>query len=243
VTTGRLEQTAFADTRGDIGNVLQEGTLQVALQLTQAVRTSLGLPPSEDLIGEEAQLRGVTGPVRYPNGWHLRWNVGVAPYAVTTEEGFEADLGGSALAQDVALGVAVSDRLSFLMVFSGLMSMGLDLDYGDRIAHPASDTSMTLLGGMVGFAYYLVPRSWYVSIMVGSSGWDLREKVVDPSGESSSGTTYSTIANGMVGFGLQAAIGKEWWISRKIGFGMALKGARYAKASLYGMQLTFIWDF
>ncbi len=243
IQTSRIEQTAFADTRGNIGNVLQEGTLQAALQLIRAVRTSLGLPPSEDLLGEEAQLRGVTGPVRYPNGWHLRWNAGAGSYNVSTDDGYDADLNGSGVAQDVMVGVAVSDRFSILMVFSAILSIGLDLDYGDRITHPASDTSMTLLGGMVGFAYYLVPRSWYVTLLVGSSGWNLREQVEDPSDTSGSGTTYQTIANGGVGFGLQLTLGKEWWISRKVGFGMALKGARYTRATLYGMQFTFLWDF
>ncbi len=244
VTTGRIEQTAFADTGGDIGNVLQEGTLRAALQLIQAVRVSLGLPPSEDLLSEEAQLRGRIGPVRYPNGWHLRWNIGGASYTIVTKGSFDANLVGSAVSNDVEIGVAISDRLSLLMGITGVTSLGLKFDYGDRVVSPAPDTSVFVLGGMLGVTCYLVPRSLYVSVMAGGSRWDLREYKEVPK-EDGTGTEkkYSTFAYGDSGFGFQVIIGKEWWISRKVGFGMAGKGMFYSKATAYALLGTFIWDF
>jgi hypothetical protein len=244
VTTGRIEQTAFADTRGDIGTVLQEGTLQAALRLIQAVRVSLGLPPSEDLLSEEAQLRGETGLVRYPNGWHMRWNIGGASYTIGTEGGFDADLVGEAVSNDVEIGVAISDRLSLLIGLTGITSLGLKFDYGDRVVSPAPDTSVYVLGGLLGVTYYLVPRSLYVSVMTGGSRWNLREYKDVPK-EDGTGTEkkYTTFAYGDSGFGFQVIIGKEWWISRKIGFGMAGKGMFYSKTSAYALMGTFIWDF
>ncbi len=244
VTTGRIEQTAFADTKGDLGNVLQEGALQVALELIQAVRVSLGMPPSEDLFGEEAQLRGRTGPVRYPNGWHFRWHAGIGPYQIATGNDYDADLGGLGVLQEMAVGMTLSDRLSLLLVFSAVASLGeLQLDYGDRIASAALDTSMIQFGGMVGLAYYLVPRSWYVSLMIGAASWSLQTTSV-PIDESASGSTYGfTIASGAMDYGLEFILGKEYWISHRIGFGMALRGMRFTKSSSYGAQVTFIWDF
>jgi TolB-like protein len=244
VTTGRIEQTAFADSRGDISTVLQEGTLQVALQLIQAVRVSLGLPPSEDLLGEEAQLRGGTGPLRYPNGWHFRWHAGIGPFQIATGDDYKADLGGLGVLQEMAFGLTLSDRLSLQMVFSAVASLGeVQQDYGDRIASAALDTTMTQFGGMVGLTYYLVPHSWYVSLMLGAASWSLQTDYVPIDEATSESTPGFTIASGAMDYGLEFILGKEYWISHRIGFGMALRGMRFTKSSSYGAQVTFIWDF
>ena len=242
VSTGRIEETAYADTRGNIERVLIKATLEAAMKLIATVRESMGLPQPDDPIEEELRLLGRTGPISIPEGWYMRFSLGAGTMDVITDDVFDADLSGFGMGMDMGIGMTINRRTSVCFNFLGAMAMPPTLDYGDYSAMASADTTANLIGFMVGLTHYLIPRSLYISAFVGYSIWDLSETVTAENTETYSSTT-NMIAHGSVGSGFQLLIGKDWWLNRKVGFGLTLRALRYAKATSYGMLASFIWDF
>ncbi len=235
VSTGRIEETAFADTRGTIEDVLRKATLEAAMKLIATVRETLGIPPPRDRIEEELRLYGQTGPISLPDGWYMRVNIGAGSLDLVTEEHFAADMSGTGLSMDFGIGMTLDRRTSVTFEFAAVMAMAPTLDYGDWTVMSSTDTTAGLMGIMVGITHYLIRRSLYVSLLAGFSNWDLTTEGYNESS--------IPIAEGSVGSGFQLLLGKDWWLNRKVGFGLALRALRYSKATSYGAVATFIWDF
>ncbi|MDH4263223.1 MAG: hypothetical protein OEV78_09295 [Spirochaetia bacterium] len=79
------------------------------------------------------------------------------------------------------------------------------------------DYSALLLQYSAGITYYFMPQNIYISIAL-----DLSQAGVGlhmPQVGINSNTTFSETN---LGFGIQTAIGKEWWVSKNWGLGLAL---------------------
>ena len=239
IETARIEETAYADTKGNIEKVLTGATLKAALNLIRAVRVNLGIKQPSDPIEEEMRLMGYLAPIRVPDGMYLKVNGGPVTLDIIPGDTYEADISGGGGGIDVAFGFVISPRLSVLAEFSGVTCFGTELDYGDHVVQTSQDTTANIYGAMLGFNFYLIPRSLYVSALVGFSGWELERHWNDPT----SGYMSEGFARGNTGVGVQLILGKEWWFSRKIGAGVAVRGLRYTNTTSYGLQATFLWDF
>ena len=210
------------------------------MKLIATVRESMGLPQPDDPIEEELRLLGRTGPISIPEGWYMRFSLGAGTMDVITDDVFDADLSGFGMGMDMGIGMTINRRTSVCFNFLGAMAMPPTLDYGDYSAMASADTTANLIGFMVGLTHYLIPRSLYISAFVGYSIWDLSETVTAENTETYSSTT-NMIAHGSVGSGFQLLIGKDWWLNRKVGFGLTLRALRYAKRPENGGNLSNVW--
>jgi len=243
IETSQVEETAYADTRGSIERVLTGGTLKAAVKLARTVRENQGVPQPSDAIEEEMRYLGYLGPIPLPQGWYMRMNGGAATFDVVAGNTYEADLHGGGALLEIAVGLAISPRASVLMEFSGMTSFGVELDYGDHVVSTSSDTIANMYGGMVGLCYYLIPRRLYISALVGYSGWELIQYYGDMDNDPTTVRTSEAFARGNTGVGFQFILGWEWWFSRKVGAGVAVRGMQYQTTTSYGIQATFLWDF
>jgi len=239
VTTGRIEETAYADTRGNIEEVLTDATLEASIGLISAVRESRGLPQPKDRLVEEARLLGHTGPLRIPDGFFVILNAGGASADAITESDFAADLTGGGMGMDLGLGAGLTERLSVSMQYSGTFGR-IDFDYGDRVESAASDSSVQLSWLSLGASYYLIPRSLYIRVSLAFPGWQIYKKT---GSISSDDYVSKVVASGRYGLGTDIRIGKDWWVSRTVCTGLMVRVLLSSNIKSYGLLGRFLFDF
>lgn len=116
-------------------------------------------------------------------------------------------MGSFAFGGMIADNLALNADLFAMTVFEPQVTAG-DVDLGD-----AKKTTLTIGGLGVGATYYLMPINIYFAASVGIATGTVRTKrgglVIE--GESDPG------------FGANFMIGKEWWVARQWGIGLALQ--------------------
>ncbi|MCB9731754.1 MAG: hypothetical protein H6745_03855 [Deltaproteobacteria bacterium] len=146
------------------------------------------------------------------NGLLIRLSVG-AGFNTATLHGTDPSttLSGVGGMASFAFGGIIADNLALnadlfaMTVFEPKVSVG-DADLGD-----AKDTTLTIGGLGVGATYYIMPINMYFAASVGVATGTVRTKRggVTIEGESDPG------------FGASFMIGKEWWVGRQWGLGVA----------------------
>jgi hypothetical protein len=148
------------------------------------------------------------------DGFFLRLGLGVG-YARTSIsiDGEKLTYAGASIPFDLAIGAAIRPNL---ILFGEVISHGMsspDKKYAGETKN-ANSTSMSIQAIGPGVAYYFMPINIYVS------GSILLHKVnYDDDNDSYDATDLSTF-----GFAGSLMVGKEWWVSRDWGLGLAMQG-------------------
>ena len=143
---------------------------------------------------------------QHDGGFFMRFSPAFGASSTKIEDAFgQAELSGPAGAFEVALGYGVS-RNFIVHANLGAWSMvdpKLDLDGTE---FPTDDLTMTLTCFGAGVTYYVGNSNIYLTASLGLA--NLTASLDDES------------ANTDMGFAVEAAVGKEWWIARHWGLGV-----------------------
>ncbi len=112
---------------------------------------------------------------------------------------------GSASDMNFAIGGIVTPNLALHATLFGWAATNPEIEIGGASGSVNGDLSLSALG--VGLTYYVMPANLYLSGSIGAGSLQLDL----PSGSGETGT-------GVVG---DFTIGKEWWVSRSWGLGIA----------------------
>lgn len=150
---------------------------------------------------------------------------------------FEMDIGGFGGGLSIAAGGIVARNLAINVDFFGAVVVSPSVQVNDVELGEASDASVVLSGVGVGATYYIMPINLYVALSVGfgiASITEDNERVeTDP------------------GFAMNLMVGKEFWVGREWGIGVALQFVHAAiptetastSASLTGLNVMFSATF
>jgi hypothetical protein len=142
-------------------------------------------------------------------GFHASADIGLAYSASSaTSGGDTAKVSGTGGAMAVSMGGAVVPNLilggQFWLTTVSDPTMTLN-----GSSATASDTTYTVYGFGPMLKYYWMPSNLYLSATPSLTRLSLRDEVTGSTGE----TEW--------GIGLRAALGKEWYVSRTLGLGLA----------------------
>jgi len=154
-----------------------------------------------------AAAPALAGEPRTHDGFFLRLSAG-GGYGQTKVTVFDEDLKLSGAAGDInlAIGGAVTPNLAVHGTLWGWAVSSPDVELGSA-SGTASDATLNMSSYGAGITYYFVPANVYISPSLGLSILSIEE-----GGESARTDT---------GFGFDATIGKEWWVSDGWGLGVA----------------------
>jgi len=142
------------------------------------------------------------------DGLFLRAHVGIGQTRFVDDRGL-IEVKGLGYGVGVAVGYAVTPNLVLYGEVMADVAYGPDLSAGG-VTVEAADISAGVYGAGVGAAYYLMPLNAYLSTTVAMS----RLSIIDNDSQRTMGHT---------GFGPGVSImaGKEWWIGKSKGLGIA----------------------
>jgi Outer membrane protein beta-barrel domain len=146
------------------------------------------------------------------DGFYLRLLIGPA-YATSSVPVGTSDLtfSGIATGLDVAAGYTVAENLSIYGQITGTSSKDPEVTAGT--AQGDAEGTLGVYGFGVGASYYVMPLNLYFH------GGVLATQLTMESETMSGGSTTTSKAESDTGFGLNAGIGKEWWLSDNWGLG------------------------
>ncbi len=175
--------------------------------------TEVPPPPSEAVTGygsgqpPEVDLPEGEAPPRAPEPEHRGFFVRGLPGGGYLELSREGRSGrGLALGIGVQIGFAVVENL---ILFGEFWYRGVSSANGEGLTPAASTATSTLnaIGGGAGLGYYFMPFNFHVALVFdvayGELTWD------------------ATYYDGRGGFGGHLILGKEWWLARQLGLGIA----------------------
>jgi hypothetical protein len=147
-------------------------------------------------------------------GFYLSMGLGPAFGTITSDMGHELiDMSGTGVKFDFKIGGAVKENLILhgTMISTMLSGPSVKSSYGGtgKAGDNISITENMLIGG--GLTYYIMPSNLFLSGSLGLGNYS----ITDTDNSSVNGTTNS-------GFSMQLKVGKEWWVSRRWGLGIAL---------------------
>jgi hypothetical protein len=150
------------------------------------------------------------------DGFFLRAQLGFGFFSMTDDKS-DVRLRGAAGSFALALGGAISERL----VLYGEVGSGVTTDpeiKNGNLGGRELDGSVSVVGFGGGAAYYLMPLNAYVSATISAT-----QVTFEIAGEQ---------LDSEIGGGLTLSLGKEWWLARNLGFGVAVQlHASAAKAN------------
>jgi hypothetical protein len=149
--------------------------------------------------------------VREHDGFFLRMLYGFG-YAELVEKdvlGSDLTFSGFSQALRVQIGGTVSENLILYGEFGGIMQIEPELEWLGQTA-TATDITVSVFDFGGGITYYLMPSNFYFSLSIHTSQATLEFD----------GTTGESD----YGFGFNAMIGKEWWISDQWAMGASVYG-------------------
>lgn len=165
--------------------------------------------------GQPAPAPGAQWGVKYEDptaqvhdGFFLRFHLGPAGFATSASAaGDELSVRGSGGGFSFALGGAINPRVVIYGEIFADMAVGPTLEQNGEELTTSDDVSAGVIGFGPGIAYYF-PSNLYLSATLG-----LAQLTVQVDGEE--------VGESETGFGVSAALGKEWWVSPQWGLGIA----------------------
>jgi hypothetical protein len=152
-------------------------------------------------------IHGDTTAYRHDRGFLLRLDLGVGYMKSSIDASPSLGIKGAGPEFGLLLGGPIAENL----VIGGHLwivgSISPTLEQGSLSASTNTDTSNTLVALGPNITYYLMPANAYLS--------------VSPSITRLSITTGQSTGTSDAGFGMQLAVGKEWWVSGNWGLGLA----------------------
>lgn len=145
------------------------------------------------------------------DGFFLRMLYGFG-YAELVEKdilGSDMTISGAAQALRFQIGGTVAENLIVYGEFGGVMQIEPEIEWMGQSAS-TSDVTVSVYDFGGGITYYLMPSNFYFSLSLLAS-----QAEIENSG--SKGTSE-------YGFGFNALVGKEWWVSSEWALGIALYG-------------------
>ncbi len=146
------------------------------------------------------------------DGFYLKFQLGAGYQNLTYQNWSGSDdmefsgFGGSFAFQ---IGGVVAGNFILFAELNHFLMTDPDVKLGGA-SGSTSDTSVSVLGVGGGFSYYIMPSNIYFSASISAS-----RATLEISGNS---------GNSEYGLGGQIAVGKEWWVSKNWGLGLALIG-------------------
>lgn len=155
----------------------------------------------------QPQTQG-NGAYDHDSGFFMRLALGAGYHSTTTKVAGLGDIGLSGVGGNAsfAFGGIIARNLALHATLFVTSALDPKLEVNGAEFN-TDDTRMTTAGLGVGVTYYLMPANIYLGASVGPAFATLRIDGQD--GDSD------------VGFGATAVIGKEWWVGRKWGLGLA----------------------
>jgi hypothetical protein len=146
-------------------------------------------------------------------GFYLSMGMGPAFGKITSDMGHEQiDMSGTGMKFDFKIGGAVRENLILhaTMISTMLNGPSVKSSYGGtgKTENTLSISENMLIGG--GLTYYVMPSNLFLSGSLGLGNYSLTDTKNDVNGST----------NG--GFSMQLKVGKEWWVARRWGLGIAL---------------------
>lgn len=122
--------------------------------------------------------------------------------------------GGGGFAS-LAIGGMLTENLTLNADLFGLASFEPSVELGGERLGSLADTRMSVGAVGIGLTYYLTPANVYFAGSFGAAVGTLetRGRVL--------GVTYVREAKSDVGFAINLMVGKEWWVGREWGLGVA----------------------
>ena len=141
------------------------------------------------------------------DGFYLRLTTGIGgATSIEKAEGIEFNISGISGHSTIGIGYAVAENLIInLDIFTSLVRDPIVEINGEEIVEADAELSITNIG--VGAAYYIMPTNVYLASSIALANGTLR---------SDWGKTESD-----AGYGINVAVGKEWWVSDNWGIGVA----------------------
>jgi hypothetical protein len=145
------------------------------------------------------------------DGFFLRMLYGIGYAELVEEDVLGSDLKYSGFAQDLRfqIGGTVAENLILYGEFGGVMQIDPQIEWMG-ISGTANDVTVSVFDFGGGITYYLMPSNIYFSLSLLSS--QATFEFEGTSGES------------QTGFGINAMVGKEWWVGEQWGLGAAIYG-------------------
>src|SRR5262245_60575875 len=146
--------------------------------------------------------RAEAGEPRTHDGFFLRFSAGGGPARTEFEgQGTTAEVSGGAGDLNIAIGAAITRNLIVHGTYFGWLVSDPDVTIGGVTGTANLDADVSALGA--GLTYYFMPLNAYVSASAGGG-----KLTMDGGGFSGSTET---------GFMGEVTVGKEWWVSGKLG--------------------------
>lgn len=144
-------------------------------------------------------------------GPQLRVGIGYGGvYAHQGLPGGSDEISGGAYGLQLALGEMVLDSLALQLDFALLHAPGAERGV-------LNSTRFTALNLGVGLTYWLMPENVYLS-----GGLGLSTSAVEASPLRIAEVEIPDVEASGVGLGLHLALGKQWWVSRRVGLGLSV---------------------
>lgn len=150
-----------------------------------------------------------SGAFRTHDRFYLRMLFGGGYTNMKANSKPETTLDGGSMWVSVALGGEIGENLILYGETFGTTVFGPTLRYGEVEQEADEDVATSYSGIGPGIAYYFMPANLYVSGTATLAKMTLKQD-------------NERIAETEMGFGLNAVIGKEWWISDNWGLGLAV---------------------
>jgi hypothetical protein len=156
---------------------------------------------------------------RQHKGFFLSMSVGPNFPSITAEVigDYNYKFRGTGAQFDLKIGGAVKENLILHATFTSNMMAGPEITSGGSSQNTSNNITLgeTMMGG--GITYYVMPANISLSGSLGIGNFTL----IDNDNETSVSTDR--------GFSIQLKVGKEWWISKRWGLGVAVT---YGKTKL-----------
>jgi len=149
------------------------------------------------------------------NGFLVRLAGGFG-YARASQSGSDdVVLSGGGGAASLAFGGIIAPNLALNADLFGMSALGPKVEVNGTDIGNADNTRMTVAVVGVGLTYYVMPANLYVAASVGAAKGSIETRVRTVLGT----VTYKDDSD--LGVGVNAMIGKEWWVGREWGLGLA----------------------
>lgn len=185
--------------------------MKTALTLAFASLTAMAAPAAAQSDAEPYGGTVSSGYHRH-DGFFLRFMLGPSAVAAVADDAAETSVSGAGGALGIALGYAIAPNVILYGEIFDNIALSPTIENEVMETELSDETAFGLVGIGPGIAVYL-PHNFYLSSTVAFA-----RLVIDPDTEEDDDEATSDL-----GVAVTAAVGKEWWVSKNWGLGLALQ--------------------